>query len=209
MLTETIKKEQRCFRCGRVRQITMYPTIVADEAPEIKKTILDEKIFDFTCSSCGFNVDYVYPMLYHDRDKKLMIYLTQNEKTVNESRLPLYLKQVKKRVVPDLKALKEKILIFESGYDDIAIEMVKSAVQNIIMKKYDEGAVKIYFQNGDETCLFFAIYFSQEIHPSYRTANIKLYNQALDILNSSDYKESNNFLKTDRDFVQEIIARSK
>jgi len=187
----------------------MYPQIDAGESPELKKAILDEKLFDFTCSSCGLNADYAYPVLYHDREKSYMIYYTQNVDAVNQSRLPIYLKQVKKRVVTSPKELKEKILIFDNGFDDVAIEMVKSAMQKILVKKYNDANTKIYFVKGDENALVFAIYFSGSVDAVYQSANIKLYTQALDVLDDMGYKEKNVFLNVDKAFALKIISESK
>ena len=187
----------------------MYPQIDATQNPELKEAILNEKLFDFTCSSCGFNADYAYPTLYHDREKSYMIYYTQNQNVVNESRLPIYLKNVKKRVVSGIKELKEKILIFDGGYNDIAIEMVKSAMQKILVKKYNDNNTRIYFLRGDEASLTFAIYFSDSNDAVYQSANIKLYTQALELLENSDFKEKNAFLNIDKAFAVKIISELK
>ena len=208
-MPQVIKKERRCIKCGKMRQINMYPQIDALESPELKEAILNEKFFDFTCSSCGLNADYAYPVLYHDREKAYMIYFTQNQDVVNESRLPIYLKQVKKRVVSGIKELKEKILIFDGGYNDIAIEMVKSAMQKILVKKYNDEGTRIYFLRGDEASLTFAIYFSDSKDAVYQSANIKLYNQALELLENSSYKEKNEFINVDKAFAVKIISESK
>ena len=208
-MPQVIKKERRCIKCGKMRQINMYPQIDALESPELKEAILSEKFFDFTCSSCGLNADYAYPVLYHDREKAYMIYFTQNQDVVNESRLPIYLKQVKKRVVSGIKELKEKIIIFDGGYNDIAIEMVKTAMQKILVKKYNDEGTRIYFLRGDEASLTFAIYFSDSKDAVYQSANIKLYNQALELLENSSYKEKNEFINVDKTFAVKIISESK
>ena len=208
-MPQVIKKERRCIKCGKMRQINMYPQIDALESPELKEAILNEKFFDFTCSSCGLNADYAYPVLYHDREKAYMIYFTQNQDVVNESRLPIYLKQVKKRVVSGIKELKEKIIIFDGGYNDIAIEMVKTAMQKILVKKYNDEGTRIYFLRGDEASLTFAIYFSDSKDAVYQSANIKLYNQALELLENSSYKEKNEFINVDKTFAVKIISESK
>lgn len=208
-MPQVIKKERRCIKCGKMRQINMYPQIDALESPELKEAILNEKFFDFTCSSCGLNADYAYPVLYHDREKAYMIYFTQNQDVVNESRLPIYLKQVKKRVVSGIKELKEKIIIFDGGYNDIAIEMVKTAMQKILVKKYNDEGTRIYFLRGDEASLTFAIYFSDSKDAVYQSANIKLYNQALELLENSSYKEKNEFINVDKAFAVKIISESK
>lgn len=208
-MPQVIKKERRCIKCGKMRQINMYPQIDAMESPELKEAILSEKLFDFTCSSCGFNADYAYPVLYHDREKAYMIYYTQNPGVVNESRLPIYLKQVKKRVVTGIKELKEKIIIFDGGYNDVAMEMVKSAMQKILVKKYNDNNTRVFFVRGDEASLTFAIYFSDSKDAVYQSANIKLYKQALELLENSGYKEKNAFINVDKAFAVKLISELK
>ena len=87
--------------------------------------------------------------------------------------------------------------------------MVKSAMQKILVKKYNDNNTRIYFLRGDEASLTFAIYFSDSNDAVYQSANIKLYTQALELLENSDFKEKNAFLNIDKAFAVKIISELK
>ena len=55
-----------------------------------------------------------------------------------------------KRVVKNLAELKEKILIFDLGYDDVAVELVKNALCTIIARTYQVNRVHAYFSRINE-----------------------------------------------------------
>ena len=57
---------------------------------------------------------------------------------------------VQKRVVSSLAALKEKILVFEAGLDDRAVELVKLALASVVEKKDGQKPQEGYFSFADE-----------------------------------------------------------
>lgn len=204
-----VKKEHRCPGCGKIFQVSMHATILPLEHPELKKSVLSESLFSFTCPECGYQADMVYPVLYHDREAEYMIYLTAHPEAALSQKVPQELSDVRKRVVRNQKELKEKILIFDSGLDDAAVEIVKLAVLDIIAKQYgDENAHAFFLQAADDT-VSFAVYFTNYTDPVTQPVGMSLYRQAQDLLEKARWQEKNRFLKVDRTLAQSLIAQAK
>ncbi len=59
------------------------------------------------------------------------------------------LRNINKRIVPTFNAFKEKLFIFESGLDDMAVELTKLAISQTVSKKLgnievNEGYLSMY-----------------------------------------------------------------
>ena len=96
---------------------------------------MEETFFDWKCPRCGYTAQMTYPCLYHDRELGLMICLTPGQNKI-ALQIPKYLDKVAKRAVFTLPQLKEKILLFESGLDDAAMERVDKALSEVVQKKW-------------------------------------------------------------------------
>lgn len=79
------------------------------------------------CGKCGWSGDVVYPMLYHDMEGHLMIWLwpRTGEPETGGLQLSEMMAQHRFRIVETRVALVEKILIFDHDLDDRIIEFAK------------------------------------------------------------------------------------
>ena len=68
-----------CSRCGNRTQLTIYKSINTAEDPSLKEKVRDGSLFLWKCPSCGQSNLARYDTLYHDPDKKLMVWLLQDE----------------------------------------------------------------------------------------------------------------------------------
>ena len=204
-----VKKEHRCPECNKIFQVSMHATILPGEHPELKKSILSETLFSFTCPHCGYEADMVYPVLYHDREAEYMIYLSAQPESALSQKVPQELSEVRKRVVHNQKELKEKILVFDAGLDDAAVEIVKLAVLDIVAKKYGDDSARAFFLDAEEDTIRFAVYFTGYTDPVPQTAGIALYRQAQELIDRARWHEKNRFLKVDRTLAQSLIAQAK
>ena len=139
MSTE-ISRPVSCPRCGETVETRMWPGINAEVNPNLREQVLQETLFNWTCPACGYVAQMAYPCLYHDKGRKLMVYLVPNGgkeelDAVDVDRAFPQIGYVQKRVVSSLAELKEKILIFEAGLDDRAVELVKWALSAVVEKK--------------------------------------------------------------------------
>ena len=154
MSTE-ISRPVSCPRCGEAVETRMWPGINAEVNPNLREQVLQETLFNWTCPACGYVAQMAYPCLYHDKGRKLMVYLVPNGgkeelDAVDVDRAFPQIGYVQKRVVSSLAELKEKILIFEAGLDDRAVELVKWALSAVVEKKDGKKPREGYFSFAEE-----------------------------------------------------------
>ena len=119
-----------CSKCGEKTKITVYKSINTAENPELKGKIRDGSLFIWECPHCHQSNLARYETLYHDPDRKTMIWLmpsgdlseTQMQAIANHTKA---MGGYRLRRVRDVGELMEKILIFDEGLDDLAVEMCK------------------------------------------------------------------------------------
>ncbi len=125
--TEHSMEEVTCPVCGRTREVRKYTRINVTEKPDLKKKILKNEVFQFTCGECDYTGPLTYNTMYSDPKHKLYICMTPEiTKETGEQLKKLDLpKGGVKRIVDNINDLKEKIMIADCHMDDRAIEMVK------------------------------------------------------------------------------------
>ena len=134
MSTE-IEKDIICPQCGESQKYRLYASINAKENPELKRRVMDETLFDWRCKRCNYFAAMAYSFLYTDPEAGYVVCVTP----AGEGRTTEPTQEIQsftKRAVKNLAELKEKILIFDIGYDDVAVELVKNALCTIVAKTY-------------------------------------------------------------------------
>lgn len=145
-----------CPVCQHHSTREVNAAINAKTHPEQKRELLEGKFFLFECENCGAKRAVNFQLLYHDPDKRLLIYLAPNfannkEQTLEtlkqlKNRQPVSLDNYQLRVVLSGAELLEKIQIFDQGYLDQEIELVKLLTDGIFAKeKPDEKVRARYF----------------------------------------------------------------
>ena len=155
-MSTKIQKDIVCPACGQTQKLEMYTSVNAEENPELRRDILRESIFDWECRHCGYTAQMAYPMIYHDPMNAFMICLRPSGAVSGAEPIPA-VRALKKRSVKNPQELKEKILIFEAGLDDAAVELVKNAIVTVVRKNLD-GNVHAYFCAATEEELRFALF---------------------------------------------------
>ncbi len=134
--THSEKEKVKCSKCGHENELDLYSVINVSENPELKNQILEHKLYGYKCSDCGRNVALSYMNTYIDEQNKIIIFVApQSEKIkdrgearkIFESMYPadeLGMDYVK-RIVRDVRALTDKIKVFDCGLDDRVIEIMK------------------------------------------------------------------------------------
>jgi len=97
--------------------------------PEAREALLDGSLLRFQCKDCGEASELVYPMLYHDMERSVMLWLVlSREETEAKSAFGLndaFMRHYQFRFVYTWEQLVEKIRILESELDDRLVELVK------------------------------------------------------------------------------------
>lgn len=145
------KQAIRCPECGQMADVTVWNSITVKDSPDLKKDLLMGKVNIFHCSSCSHTALMPNPMLYHDEEKKLMISFSPTNDPVLKQKLFDNIKQTSKdsgelkklsgynlRFVADYNELLEKILIFDNGFNDKTIEVIKLMILSQDIDKSDQ-----------------------------------------------------------------------
>lgn len=136
-----------CSGCGAESLVKVYRSVNADEDPELKEKVKDGSLFIWECPRCGVHNLTGADFLYHDPGKKLMIWLLPGKAdSVSESRLEKIagnLDNYTLRRVDDAGSLVEKVNIFDSGLDDMVVEICKYVTKMELAEKAGDKAEAI------------------------------------------------------------------
>lgn len=132
-MSKTIQAEVTCSRCDHNYDLVVYSSVNVTINPELKESVMTEAIFKSTCIHCDFMNYGVHDILYHDMDRKYMIYLSlpdhENVMFFQKGSLSIVSKFIGDdytfRVVRYPYQLIEKIKALESEKDDRLIEFLK------------------------------------------------------------------------------------
>ena len=154
-MSEIVTKSVICPKCRQQSATNIIISANTVEEPDIRKPVFDESIFRWKCKKCGFSTRFQHPFLYNDIEHKFMIYFipqVERQKVVDQKLESQYsdLQDIRKRIVPDINSLKEKIIIFENNYDDLALELTKLAVSEVVAKDTGNNVYSGYFTDIDE-----------------------------------------------------------
>lgn len=162
-MTMILTKEIPCPVCGSYFTANLYATINVSLDPLLKVEFLNGQINRVTCPNCKEEGLVPIPLLYHDMDNHIMVFVTwnnelnwgQQEVLYKESVLapmPFSMMEIyRNRVVFGYSQLAEKIRIFDSGLDDKIIECLKF-LHTISDQKQAGRILKILFSEvkGDD-----------------------------------------------------------
>jgi hypothetical protein len=140
-----------CPACKNKQRFTVWHFINATRNPELKQQLLDRSLVTFECEKCGRTAGIEQELMYHDMDRKLMILRGEDEPedTLAEAFGPVAATvqaEYTYRLVGSVNELIEKILIWDAGFDDRVMEIVKL----LLMGHIDAS------QRGEDAELFFA-----------------------------------------------------
>ena len=203
MSTE-ISKDIICPQCGESQKYRLFASINAKENPELKRRVLDETLFDWRCTRCNYFAAMAYSFLYTDPDAGYIICVTPaGEGSMTEPTQEI--QDFTKRSVRNLAELKEKILIFDAGFDDVAVQLVKNALCTIIRKTYQVDRVHGYFSRVNNGEMEFAIFLPRKYEPVYHSTKLEVYRQSQEVLRSLDFVDPQGFAKVDSRLARKIL----
>lgn len=144
-------------------EVTVWSSITVKDSPDLKADLLSGKVNMFKCPSCSHFGLMPHPMLYHDEEKKLMISFSPTNDPVLKQQLFDNIKKTSSqsdeleklsgynlRFTADYNELLEKILIFENGFNDKAIEVIKLMVLSGDIDKSEQRVCRFgKFENGE------------------------------------------------------------
>lgn len=212
-----IKKRIVCPRCNESTEAALYTSINVTNHKELREKAMNESLFKWTCSSCGHSARLTYPTLYNDMKNRFMIYLIPEiehfqlaDKALEEEFKNL--KHINKRIVPNFNTFKEKIFIFESGLDDMAVELTKLAVSEAVANKHDlpritEGYLSMY--NSENNTMGFTFFVGESKTPYVQSARLEIYGKSVSVVNELAVKDKKlkGFVRIDREWAENVLYR--
>ena len=155
-MSRPVQTNMQCPHCQKVSPFTMWASLNVALNPEQKQRMLEGEAFTFTCPECVQVTQAVYPMLYHDPDRRFMIWLVPSDTTgkpIEPADAGLSASEKAKgytfRAVKSVNELLGKILTFDAGLDDTTLEMVKFVILSQMPETDRHGGVEIQFVQVD------------------------------------------------------------
>lgn len=144
-MSTSVTKTVSCPNCGVPHDMEIFTSINAADNPELKERILNEDLFDFRCERCGYTCQITYPLVYHDPTAGFMVIMYAQGQSGNHEEPPISLRNVVKRKVDSLAKLKEKILIFDAGFNDVAFGACEECTLGNHHKDISEHGCRLLF----------------------------------------------------------------
>lgn len=218
-MSRKVTKSIVCPKCNETTQTDIYTSINSFNDPQLRESALDESLFKWRCSCCGHQARLTYPVLYNDMKNRFMVYLIPRIERFQLADRELEeefanLKNINKRLVPDFNSFKEKVFIFESGLDDMAVELTKLAISEAVAKKHGieeikEGYLSMY--DRETNTMGFTYFIGKNKDPYVQSARLEIYGKSISIVKefAAKDKKLKGFIKIDREWAENVLYRYK
>ena len=218
-MANVVVKKIPCPKCSESTEAKLYMSINATNEPTLRGDVLDEKLFKFRCTACGYEARLTYPVLYNDMKNRFMVYLIPEVDRFQLEDVELEQKYerlvgVRKRLASDFNSFKEKVFIFESALDDMAVEITKLVISEMVAKKYgipqvEEGYLSMY--DREKNTMGFTFFIGEERTPYVQSARLEIYGKSVSVVNELAVKDKKlkGFIRIDREWAENILYRYK
>lgn len=131
-----------CRKCLYHMHVKSHSFIKSDLEPNLRKNILDERMFTFICPHCHEELTFIHPCLYHDAEHHFLVYMNDEPKDISELREQFPTSKI--RMVSNPKQLKEMIMMLEDELNDQIMRKIKTQ-----LKRQDPSVNEIYYYDYD------------------------------------------------------------
>lgn len=207
-------KTINCPKCGGHNKVVVYQSINPSDDHTLRRDLLNESLFAYRCKHCGYCARLTYPVLYNDVNNRFMVYFIPNsekqhltDKILEKENVKT--SHVKKRLVTSFNDFKEKIIMLEAGFDDMALEITKLALK-VEIKRVDKLEVRDgYFSSYGDGKIGFTFFTRDENRPFIKSTGMKVYIKSRSITRSLAKKEQRErgFIRVDRMWAQEVLYK--
>lgn len=214
-MSSTEMKTVSCPSCNYENNVTVYKTINGStDGKAIKEKMLSGELFRFKCQNCGHEAMLNYPVLYNDMDKKFMVfYIPEIDRTsaVDEKLEKEFayegLNDITRRLAGSFNEFKEKVHIFDSGFDDCAMEIAKVALYDVVSKRTGDAVKGGYFSKYSEKdgTIGFTFFVGEENQIYVQTTRVAIYKKSAEI--AAQFKEDTGrkFVLINSDWARNVL----
>lgn len=142
-----------CKDCGWQQAFTFWESLNITLDPEKQRDLVTGDLTRFTCEKCGWSTEVVHPLLYHDLEKRLMIWLVPPGGDLNKDLVPFVKRMAgyRFRRVTTRKQLVDKMLIFDCDLDDRVVECFKLFIQHRLITQKKPVPRDLFFLDVTES----------------------------------------------------------
>ena len=207
-LGENLTKSIVCPNCGECVPIVLHTGIQGDISAEEKEKILQETFFSWKCPACGCISQLLYPCLYSDRRYGYMLYFLPPGASFPQWEEASEQEKVRKRIVSSPEEFREKILIFENGLDDRAVELVKYAMVQVLSRQSGvEIRSGVYLESDPEKDRMDFLFLPEGSEKALRrTTKFTMYEKVREVARQFAPAETG-FLRMDQKAAAQIMER--
>ena len=189
-MSEIRKQKKMCPKCGKIVEIGVWDSIeIPYDAPQ-KDKVLNNTFFRVLCEDCKVLFPVAYPCVYNDLEQRYLIWIaptmnekeqsdiaTHNDKLKNDNVVRLAQKAYRFRIVRSSNELREKIIIFDEGFDDRIIELMKLAYVPAIRKVIGEDTqiTGFYFDKHPESGEYQWVVLTDNKEPMFGRIDMSIY----------------------------------
>lgn len=207
--------QAKCCRCSKPHTLSVYGSINVSENPELKDKVKDGSLFLWECEDCGALNLIKSETLYHDPEKRLMLWLTPEDKPSLGEKMDTLGKELRAytlRRVLDTGSLIEKVNIFDAGLDDMVVEMCKYVTKMELCEKagtdtaqITDAAFKFYKMRGADNELVFS--FPMDGKMQGVTVGFNVYEDCTGIIgrNKSISESVRGFARVDSEWLSQFF----
>lgn len=189
-----------CPSCKSEWYIKTAQVIHANMEENARNAILDDYYFSRKCSNCDTVFKIMYPLYYVDSKSKLMLALNEGEEIhfdVHDATL------FEKRIAKTHADFIETIRIFEAGFSDKIMYIVKHQLYAFFMKRGDEvKEIRFYEYDPKEDLLWFHI-TDDKIDP--KAIAFHFYDK---VLKEMKMDKVDGFMSVDEDWYQTLLTNN-
>ncbi len=152
-----------CPQCEAEQEVELYDAINVQEAPALRDELMANQLNAVTCPHCGFQYRVDKQLLYHDPERRLMIYWFPGQEGEYRQNRDLFLQtlQAIDSALPDefdpptvhlvftRTELIERIYLLEADLNERVIEYIKYMMYSRNLERLDPRSKAILFNAED------------------------------------------------------------
>lgn len=208
-----------CLECSCRSDAIVWSSVNTAVDSSAKEQLLDGTLNYLVCPVCGCESEIGADILYHDMDRKTMVWLRYPDDDGKIALDPVAVKLVRGimgkdyrlRIVESRRQLVEKIVIFDEGLDDRVMELLKTHIR---MREPDvlnlASDMFVYTGRQDDGAGYLQFVFFNHDIKGFESITLPAhaYSDFFDILSASPVEWSNEseWLTVDYDYAAKLLV---